>query len=122
MFSRELNTNENELDFLFGFPEQASTSTMSGPRDGVITDDEEFDASFLEQRGYRYVRKLADSLQGHVLLVESRDESKISKMSRFAIKRISKTLYNQRMTSQSEDGLCEFVDEDILSEAVILQQ
>lgn len=79
------------------------------------------DAALLEQQGYRLLHKLADSVQGQVFLAESLRASEGEAAVRVAIKRVNKTLCEQKMTFEDEDGMNEFVDEDVLKEAFILE-
>ena len=90
-------------------------------------DIDEDETDCLERNGYRYVRKIAESLQGEVFLAESAFAPKAqpqptkAKKTRFAVKRVHKVLCRDGMTFESEDGTREFVDEDVLSEARVLR-
>ena len=90
--------------------------------DGHIADISPMeDAHINAANGYKYLDKICDSIQGEVFkaeLVKSSPNAPIG--SHVAIKRTHKTLFEEKMVFEDEDGMNEFVEEDVVKEAMIL--
>ena len=79
------------------------------------------DVHFSLENGYRILEKAGDTLQGELFKGEVLKETDIVTRGTYvAIKRTHKTLFEQKMVFEDEDGMNEFVEEDIVKEAMIL--
>jgi len=79
------------------------------------------DAHFNEQNGYLILEKAADTIQGELYKARlCKPSPNAPTGSLVAIKRTHKTLFEQKMVFEDEDGLNEFVEEDVMKEAMLL--
>ena len=84
-----------------------------------ISPDE--DAWIHEENGYRLISPICETLQGSLAKAEVIKQCDgVALGSYVAIKRTHKTLFEQKMVFEDEDGMNEFVEEDIVKEAMIL--
>ena len=75
--------------------------------------------SVLNQFGYRYLGKISDTLQGELIFAETVVSNERKSSTKVAIKRTSKELYSKKVM-RDDDGTNFVIDEDILSESLLL--
>merc|ERR1719361_154587 len=79
------------------------------------------DAWIHQENGYKLISPICETLQGSLAKAEVIKECDGASVGSYvAIKRTHKTLFEQKMVFEDADGMNEFVEEDIVKEAMIL--